>query len=313
MKPSGAPWKQVGPVVAPSGTDSASESPNSSPKSLASLKHSPLQVILMFASTIRDADPAEIEAAATQLSQTHRWLAPLGYVAGTLALIIAGIKPLFKNWRLTLVELVPATWVWFSMWNLKAHVLDGRSVHHFHGWITVVGVLLMVAAATIAFYCNAIFAFSIGGKQPPSIRSATREANTHRKIILLWGLGFGIAHGLVSFVIAPLGSLWYALSLLCVLAAMLVSFVAVPAALAGMKECRSTREKVGFAAIGGALAVVAATPGFLFDRIGLLILGVHSLRLVGFGLLSMGVALQIAGTSGVKSVKLSSRFNAAAK
>jgi hypothetical protein len=271
------------------------------------------RAILKFARTMRDADPAEIEAAATQLSRTHRWLAPLGYVAGTLALIVAGIKPLFKNWRLTLVELVPATWVWFSMWNLKAHVLDGRSIHHFHGWISVVGVLLMVTAATIAFYCNAIFAFSIGGKQPPSIPSAAREANTHLKAILLWGLGFGIAHGLVSFVIAPLGSPWYTLSLLCVLAAMLVSFVAVPAALAGMKERRTRREKVGFAAIGGALAVVAVTPGFLFDRAGLLMLGVHSLRIVGFALLSMGVALQIAGTSGVKSVKLSSRIEAATK
>ena len=151
MKSSGAPSEQVGPVVAPSGADSASESP----KSLAPRKRPPLQAILKFARTMRDADPAEIEAAATQLSQTHRWLAPLGYVAGTLALIVAGIKPLFKNWRLTLVELVPATWVWFSMWNLKAHVLDGRSIHHFHGWISVVGVLLMVIAATIAFYCNA--------------------------------------------------------------------------------------------------------------------------------------------------------------
>ena len=69
---------------------------------------------------------------------------------------------------------------------------------------------------------------------------------------------------------------------------------------------------MGYAAVGGALAAVAATPGFIFDRAGLLLLGVPSLRIVGFALLSIGVALQIAGTSGVKSVKLSARFNAAA-
>jgi len=312
MQPDGTPPEQVKLTAAPPDTGLTSE-PDAFSPAASSPRLSPLKAVVHFAASMRDADPAEIEAAVTQLSLTHRWLAPLGYVAGTLALIVAGIKPLFKNWRLTLVELVPATWVWFSMWNLKAHVLDGRSIHHFHGWITIVGALLMVAAATIAFYCNAIFAFSIGGPQPPNIRSAAREANTHLRAILLWGLGFGIAHALVSFVIAPLGSLWYALSLLCVLAAMLVSFVAVPAALAGMKERRTTRDKVGFAAIGGALAAVAMTPGFICDRIGLLLLGVHSLRILGFALLSIGAALQIAGTSGVKSVKLSSRFEAAAK
>ena len=273
---------------------------------------SPFRSIVKLATAVRDADPAEVEAQVVQLSGTRRWLTPLGYVAGTLALIVAGIKPLFKNWRLTLIELVPAAWVWFSMWNLKSHVLDGRSVHHFHGYVEALGFLLMVAAATIAFYCNAIFAFSISGEQPPRIGPAARQAATHMKAISLWGLGFGTAHAVVSFVVAPLGKPWYSLSLLVVLAAMLVSFVAVPAALAGLKEQRTSSQKVGYAAVGGALAAVAATPGFIFDRAGLLLMGVPSLRIVGFALLSIGVALQIAGTSGVKSVKLSARFNAAA-
>jgi len=259
---------------------------------------------------MRDADPAMIEAAAVQLSGKRRWLAPLGYVAGTLALVATGVKPLIANWRLTLIEVAPAAWIWLSMWNLKAHFLDERSVHPVHGWVLIPLALAIVAVAIAAFFCNAIFAFAIGGEPPPRIRSALAQARGHLGVVLRWGILFGIAHAFVLLWVSRYGKFWYDFSLSIVVVAMMVSFVAVPAAILGKREKRTTKERVGYAAVGGALSAIAATPGFLFDRIGLLMIGVHALRIPGIALLSVGVALQVAGTSSVKAVKLSTRLSA---
>ena len=261
---------------------------------------------------MRDADPEVIEAAAVQLGGTRRWLAPVGYVAGTLALVATGVKPLIANWRLTLVEIVPAAWIWFSMWNLVSHVLDGRSVHPPHGWVLVPLTVGIVAVAIAAFYCNTIFAFAIGADPPPLIRPAARRAGANLGTVLVWGLIFGTAHAAVLLGISRLGQLWYDVSLSIVVAAMMVSFVAVPAAILGRREQRTTKQRVGYAAVGGALSAVAATPGFLCDRGGLLLIGLPGLHIVGFVLLTVGVALQLAGTSSVKAVKLSSRLGAGA-
>ena len=259
---------------------------------------------------MRDADPAMIESAAVELGGRRRWLAPLGYVAGTLALVVSGVKPLIANWRLALIEVAPAAWIWLSMWNLKAHFLDQRAVHPVHGPVLVPLTLLIVAVAVGAFFCNAVFAFAIGGDPPPRIRPAVAKARANLRIVLRWGLLFGAAHAFVLLWVSRYGKFWYDLSLSVVVVGMMVSFVAVPAAILGRREQRTTKERVGYAAVGGVLSAIAATPGFLFDRIGLLMIGVPSLRIPGIALLSVGVALQVAGTSSVKAVKLSTRLSA---
>lgn len=269
-----------------------------------------LRALMGIIEGMRDADPAEIEAAAVELSAKRRWLAPLGYVAGTLALVVSGVKPLIANWRLTLIEVAPAAWIWLSMWNLKKHFLDERSVHPVHGLILIPAAAAILAVAVAAFFCNAIFAFAIAGEQPPRIRLAVTQAREHFGVVLRWGILFGMAHAFVLLWVSRYGKFWYDFSLSIVVVGMMVSFVAVPAAILGKREQRTTRERVGYAAVGSALSAVAATPGFLFDRIGLLMIGVHALRIPGFALLSVGVALQVAGTSSVKAVKLSSRLGA---
>ena len=56
------------------------------------------------------------------------------------------------------------------------------------------------------------------------------------------------------------------------------------------------------------MSAVLTSPGFLLNRIGLLLLGVSVLRIPAIIVFSIGVALQAAATSGAKAVKLGSRW-----
>ena len=50
-----------------------------------------------------------------------------------LAMLFEGLKLLFSNWRLTLIQVLPAMWIWAAMVDLKAHVLHGKSLHELRG------------------------------------------------------------------------------------------------------------------------------------------------------------------------------------
>jgi hypothetical protein len=64
-------------------------------------------------------------------------------------------------------------------------------------------------------------------------------------------------------------------------------------------------------AAGSALSAVAMTPGFILDRIGLILLGATGLHVLGLFLLSIGTALYAAGMSSVRAVKLTMKLGAA--
>ena len=61
-----------------------------------------------------------------RLSRSRRWLAPLALAVGAFAMLFDGVKLLFTNWRLTLIQVLPAMWIWAAMFDLKAHVLHGK-------------------------------------------------------------------------------------------------------------------------------------------------------------------------------------------
>jgi len=98
---------------------------------------------MRIAVAVADADPAAVESAARQLGESRRILAPVAWAAGTIVLLIRGVKLLFLNWRLTLVELVPAAWVWLVMWDLKQHGLRGPEFRQ----VTIGGIVLLGAVA----------------------------------------------------------------------------------------------------------------------------------------------------------------------
>lgn len=259
---------------------------------------------------VADADPGEIEAAVRQLGQSRRYLTPIGWAAGACVLVIRGIKLLLMNWRLSLIELVPAAWVWIVMWNLKRHALRGVPFRHFTFWGMVLLAVMTVAITLIAIWCNTVFAFAVDS-QPPKVGPAARRATSDLPMIAVAALVLGLLLTFAAVVVPRIGPTWlYVITLGGVLGLMLINFVAVPARIIGLRRQRlPPTQAVGRLLAGGALSAVAMGPGFLLDRIGLILLGVSGLQVLGLVLLSIGTALYAAGMSSVRAVKLSMKLN----
>lgn len=263
-----------------------------------------------MARAVADAHPSEIESTAYRLGGSRRYLAPVAWAAGALVLLVRGVKLLLTNWRLTLVELVPAIWVWLVLWDLKRHALRGDAFRE----ITVRGVILLtlvtVAASTAAFWCNTVFAFAVT-KPEPRIAPAIHQARRYLAHIVAAGFVLGVVIALGASLIPRIDSLvLYLIPSIALYSLMLITFVAVPARILGVKKQKlRPKEAIGTWTLGGALSAVAMTPGFLLDRIGLILLGVPGLHVVGFVLLSIGTALYAAGMTSVKAVKLSMKLD----
>ena len=86
-----------------------------------------------FVQAVRDSDRAVVDEMIMRLSRSRPWLAPLALAVGAFAMLFDGVKLLFTNWRLTLIQVLPAMWIWAAMYDLKAHVLRGKSFHELTG------------------------------------------------------------------------------------------------------------------------------------------------------------------------------------
>ena len=117
---------------------------------------------------------ARWRAPSTSSVARRRYLAPLGYIAGGFALLFDGLKLLILNWRLTLIEIVPALWIWFTFWDLKAHYLKGRELYLVRGPLALAVAAVVVLITVAAYWCNAVFAFAVSGPRPPLIRPHRR-------------------------------------------------------------------------------------------------------------------------------------------
>ena len=76
------------------------------------------------------------------MGRRRRWLAPLTYAAATIALVFEGVLILLRNWRLLLLQLAPAAWIWVMTRELKAHVFAGQelpTLYRRRGWRGVGG------------------------------------------------------------------------------------------------------------------------------------------------------------------------------
>jgi hypothetical protein len=257
---------------------------------------------------IRDSDLAAVDEAVLRISRSRRWLAPLALAIGAFAMLFEGVKLLFTNWRLTLIQVLPAMWIWAAMLDLKAHVLHGRSFHALTGPI-VIPIILAVAAVTAASYLlNAVFAFAIAQPGSPLIRPAFTRARSHLAVVLGSGAAVGVLLGLSTVVFTRWGLLWFGLSLSIVIAVMMVSYVAVPARLIGMKTTHSKRDKLTATVVGGAIGAVVCTPPYVLGRVGLLMLGSNTFFILGVIFLVIGLTLQAGATSAVKAVKMSAKL-----
>src|SRR3954470_10529408 len=162
---------------------------------------------------IRDGDEAMVEAAVMRISRSRRWLAPLALAVGALEMLFEGVKLVFSNWRLTLVQVLPAMWVWLAMLDLKAHALHGRSFHVVTGPIVIPIVAVITAITAAAFFLNAAFAFAIARPGAPDIRAGFAGARGHLPVVLGSGAVVGVGLGLSTVVVTREGRPWFALSL----------------------------------------------------------------------------------------------------
>ncbi len=258
--------------------------------------------------TIRDGNDAMVESVVVQLSQRRRILAPLALAVGALAMLFHGLRLLLFNWRLTLVQVLPAMWIWAAMLDLKVHVLHGASFRVIRGPVLIPILLGVVAITAASFFLNAVFAFAIARPGPPRIRPAFAKARSHAGVVLGWGVGVGLLLGFSTVIVVRLGLWWFALSLSIVLGIMMVCYVSVPARLIGVRITRSRRDKFTASAVGGALGAVVTSPPYLLGRVGILLLGSHTLFILGIILLCVGGVLEAGAEGAVKAVKVSAKL-----
>ena len=264
-----------------------------------------------YVRAVREGDEKMVEEAILQLSRSRRLFAPLAFMASGIVTLFDGLKLLFSNWRLTLVQILPAVWIWVAMADWKAHALHGKSFHVLRGPILIPIVLAIAAVTAATFFLNAVFGFAVSGPTPPQVRPAFARARSHLAAILVPGLVVGLLLGLSTMVVTRWGYPWFAISLGVVVGVMMICYVAVPARLIGVKPVRSRREKLTIGAVGGAMGAIVSTPPYIVGRIAILMLGSNVLFILGIALLTVAAALQTAATSAVKAVKMSTSLTSA--
>jgi hypothetical protein len=259
---------------------------------------------------IRSGDDDAVQELVLALSRRHRILAPLALVVGAIAMLFEGVKLLVINWRLTLVQVLPAMWIWVAMLDLKAHLLHGKSFEVLRGPILVPIVLAIAAITAASFFLNAVFAFAIAKPGRPEIRPAFGEAGRHRRIVLGSGAVVGLLLGFSTVVVVRWGLAWFTVSLGIVVAIMMVSYVTVPARLIGVKTTTTRADRLKATAVGGILGAVVCSPPYLLGRIGMLLLGLgsHILFVLGIAFLLVGLMLEAGATAAVKAIKMSAKL-----
>ncbi len=259
---------------------------------------------------IRNNDEAAVEDAVLALSRSRRIFARLVFALGAFVMLFQGLRMLFSNWKLTLIQVVPAMWIWLALLDLKAHTYKGKDFHSWHGALEVLLVLAIALLTAACYYLNAVFAFAISHPEQPQIRPAFTLARRHLRIILGIGLLVGLALGFSVIVVPRWGHPWFALSLGIVIGVMMLTYVTVPARIVGIKPVGSRRDKMAAAAIGGTLGAVVCTPAYVIGRIGILLLGSKTLFPLAVFLLVLGFALLAGATGAVKAIKMSAKLAA---
>ncbi len=256
---------------------------------------------------IHEGEENDVGAAVLELSRTRRYLAPLAFTVGAFVMLFQGLRLLVANWRLTLIQIVPAMWIWVATLDLKLHVLQGREMRHWHGPPALGAVLAIIVITLASFYLNAVFAFAISRPGPPMIRPAFTAARRHLGVELAYGFVVGAALGISAIIVPRWGRWWFTVSMSIVIAVMMLTYVLVPSRLVGIKAKVSRRDKLAAAAVGGAVSTIVCTPPYLVARIGILLLGSRAF-VVGIILIALGFTLQAGTTGAVKAIKMSAKL-----
>ncbi len=258
---------------------------------------------------VREGDEAAVVGAVEALSRRHRLLAPLALVVGGVAMLFQGVRLLLSNWRLTVIQIPPAMWIWAAMYDLRGHVLHDRTVEELSGPAVIPLIVAVTAITAACFWLNAVFGFAISQDGRPEVRPAIDEARPHLATILGSGAVVGLALGLTVTVVTRAHRPWFAVTLSVVIALMMIAYVAVPARLIGVDSgAISRRDRLSASLVGSLFGAVVSTPAYVLGRIGLLMIGSPFLRLPGILIFVLGFTLQTGATSAVKAVKMGARL-----
>ncbi len=210
---------------------------------------------------IRRGDDTAVEQAVLQLSKRRRYLAPLGMIVGAFLMLFQGVKLLYTNWRLTVVQIIPAMWIWIAMLDIKLHVLHGKQFHVIRGPLLIPCVLGVTALTAASFYLNGVFAFAISVPGQPKIRPAFGRANRHLRVILAWGCSIGLALSFSALITTRWGHWPFVISQSIVVGIMMLCYLAVPARIVGIeRKNQSRRDALAATAVGGAIGAVVCSP-----------------------------------------------------
>ena len=201
---------------------------------------------------IRTGDEAAVETAVLELSRSRRIFAPLVFAVGAFVMLFDGLRLLFSNWRLTLVQILPAMWIWAALLDLKAHAFKGAGVSR-----------LRQRGRSRSSWRSPSSPWR-ASTSTPSSRSRSRSRASRRS-----GPGSSSrgkprrrprgrgrrrrgARG-SAIVVPRWGTFWFALSLGIVIGVMMLTYVTVPARIAGIQATGSRRDKLAAAVSAGRL------------------------------------------------------------
>jgi hypothetical protein len=275
---------------------------------------------------IRENDERKVEQAVLQLARTRRIFAPLALAVGAFVMLFSGLRLLVTNWRLMLVQVLPAMWLWAATYDLKAKVLRGQPFHDIRGPIVLVLFAAVVLITIAAFYLNAAFAFAISQPGSPDLRAGFGQARGHVRAVTGWGTGVGLALAVATMLAPRWGLGWFALLLGIVLAVMMVCYVAVPARIVGVQTAKPARTaqsgraaqlagaaqsgraaQLAGAAVTGLFGAIVCTPPYVLARVGIYLLN-GALFPLGVALLIIGLMLEAGATGAVKAIKVSAKL-----
>jgi hypothetical protein len=271
--------------------------------------HTALADVKRYSEAVRDSDQEVVDDTIMRLSRARPWLAPLALAVGAFAMLFDGVKLLCTNWRFTLIQVLPAMWIWAAMLDLKVHFLHDKAVRDFRPPQLALLVLASAAITAASFYLNAVFAFAIIQPGRPQVRPAFSQAQAHAAVVLGWGAAIGLLLGISAFVVFGWGGLfWFTVSMSIVIGVMMICYVAVPSRLVGIKSTRSRRDKLTATVVGGTVGGLACTPPYLLGRLGILMLGSKVLFIPGVILLIIGGTLEAGIVGAVRTVKMSAKL-----
>jgi hypothetical protein len=257
---------------------------------------------------IRRGDDQAVQDMVLQLSRQHRLFAPLALVLGAFGMLFEGVKLLVTNWRLTLVQILPAMWIWAAMLDLKVHALHGKQFTVIRGPILIPIFLAVVTITAGAFFLNAVFAFAISQPGKTEIRPAFATARGRMAAVLWPGAITGALLAFAAVVVVRWGLFWFTIALSIVIGIMMIAYVAIPSRLIGVKSNYSRRDKLTAAAVGGALGAIVCSPPYMLGRFGIILLGTKTFFALGVAFIVVGVVLQTGATSAVKTIKMSAKL-----